>query len=95
MGLLVTEIVTNSLKHAFAEGEGEIAVTLRSEADERVKLTVADNGRGHAHQPEDKPKAGAGTNIIRKLVAQLSGEMTVHRDGGTTMEIVMPQPVLT
>ena len=45
LGLLVTEIVTNSLKHAFSDGEGEIAVALRSISGEKVHLTVADNGR--------------------------------------------------
>ena len=95
LGLLVTEMVTNSLKHAFSNGEGEIAVTLRSETGERVNLTVADNGQSHAPELEAAPKAGAGTNIIRKLVTQLSGEMTVRRDGGTTADVVMPLPVLT
>lgn len=94
LGLLVTEIVTNSLKHAFPNGEGEIAVALRSLSGERVNLTVADNGRSHADKAQETPKVGSGTNIIKKLVAQLSGEMTVRRDGGTITDIVMPLPVL-
>ena len=95
LGLLVTEIVTNSLKHAFSDGNGEIAVALRSMSGDRVGLTVTDNGQSHADNADAPPKAGSGTNIVRKLVAQLSGEMTIRRDGGTTTDIVMPLPVLT
>lgn len=93
-GLLVTEIVTNSLKHAFSDGEGEIAVALRTMSGDRVNLTVVDNGRALADKAEETPKAGSGTNIIRKLVAQLSGELSVRRDGGTLTDIVMPLPGL-
>lgn len=90
LGLLVTELVTNCLKHAFPEGEGEIVVALRVDERGTMTLTVADNGRGQASLPLKSAAAGSGLSIISKLVAQLSGEMTVRHDAGTTTEIFVP-----
>lgn len=92
LGLLLTEIVTNSLKHAFPSGEGTILVTLRVADHGRVALTVADNGRGYPHGALHPEKAGSGSSIIKKLVAQLAGEMVVRHDAGSVTEIFLPLP---
>jgi two-component sensor histidine kinase len=92
LGMVVTEIVTNSLKHAFPEGAGEVAVTLRPGAGDRVVLTVADNGRGQAVAPAGPERTGLGSSIVRKLVAQLAGEMNVRYEFGTITEISVPLP---
>jgi PAS domain S-box-containing protein len=96
LGLMVTELLTNSLKHAFPNGRaGQITVALRVDADKRLELTVADNGIGQAINTMQPVKAGTGSSIIRKLVAQLGGEMSVRSDSGTTTEIIMsfPEPL--
>jgi PAS domain S-box-containing protein len=92
LGLLLTEIVTNSLKHAFPNGEGTILVTLRVDSCGRLALTVADNGRGYAHGAQRPEKVGSGSSIIKKLVAQLAGELVVRHDAGTVTEILLPFP---
>ena len=46
LGLLVTELVTNSLKHAFPDGIGKITVVLERNDDEKLTLIVSDNGKG-------------------------------------------------
>ncbi|MBS0412601.1 MAG: sensor histidine kinase, partial [Proteobacteria bacterium] len=93
LGLLLTEIVTNSLKHAFPNGAGQIEVSLRVDTGERVVLTVADNGVGRPGEVQAEAKRGSGSSIINKLVAQLTGEMAVRHDAGTTTEIILPLPV--
>jgi PAS domain S-box-containing protein len=93
LGLLLTEIVTNSLKHAFPNGAGQIVVSLRVDTGERVVLTVADNGVGRPGEVQAEAKRGSGSSIINKLVAQLTGEMAVRHDAGTTTEIILPLPV--
>jgi PAS domain S-box-containing protein len=92
LGLLVTEIVTNSLKHAFPDGSGDIKVSLRVDAGKWVVLTVADNGQGQVNGHLIAARAGSGLSIVRKLVAQLGGEMSVRQVAGTTTEIVVPLP---
>jgi PAS domain S-box-containing protein len=98
LGLLVTELVTNSLKHAFPDGRGRINVELSRGEDGSVALVVADNGQGLAAARADqgagkRPSRGLGDNIIRGLVAQLKGSMSVREDNGTRSEIRVDAPV--
>lgn len=93
LGLLVTELVTNALKHAFPDGRaGQILVTLRVDPDNRVLLTVADNGIGHDAAAPQPSKPGTGSSIVRKLVAQLDGHLSIRSDSGVTTEIIIPFP---
>jgi two-component sensor histidine kinase len=93
LGLLVTELVTNALKHAFPPtSSGQILVALCIDADHRLLLTVADNGIGHSGATREPAKPGTGSSIVRKLVAQLDGKMAVNSDAGTSIEIIMPFP---
>jgi two-component sensor histidine kinase len=57
-----------------------------------VVLTVADNGQGQVNGHLIAARAGSGLSIVRKLVAQLGGEMSVRQVAGTTTEIVVPLP---
>ena len=89
LGLLVTELVTNSLKHAFPQGGGHILVSLTEEAGDQVLLTIADNGRG----VDTAPAAGLGVGIVKGLVAQLDGSMRVTSEGGLRTEIRAAAPL--
>ena len=89
LGLLVTELVTNSLKHAFPHGAGTIRVTLASAENRMVALTVADDGPGGGGT---EVKSGVGASIVEGLVRQISGQLSIDSDGGRTTRIVAPQP---
>jgi two-component sensor histidine kinase len=93
LGLLVTELVTNSLKHAFPERRGAIDVVLERSDEATVSLVVADDGAGATAAPSGR--AALGASIIRGLVAQLKGTLVVRRDNGTRSEIHLPAPQLT
>jgi PAS domain S-box-containing protein len=93
LGLLVTELVTNSLKHAFPDGVGTIAVSLRPDAAGTVLLVVSDDGVGlPALDPEKTGRTGLGAGIVKSLVAQLEGEMAVGDGPGARTEIRIPLP---
>lgn len=95
LGLLVTELVTNSLKHAFSDRGGQITVTLRAASDGWVQLEVADDGRGFVASatPSASPaRAGSGSAIIARLVAQLGGRLSVRSEAGTCTQILLPLP---
>jgi two-component sensor histidine kinase len=89
LGLLVTELMTNSIKHAFPQGNGRISMTLHRRDTRSVVLTVSDDGPG-SFEPmlPDLPKAGLGTKIVQGLVAQLDGVLTSRYDHGLSTEIV-------
>lgn len=76
LGLVVTELVINALKHAFPDGRhGKIAVDYqRSGAD--WALSVSDDGIGMAKQT-GPTKAGLGTNIVQALAKQMDASVTV------------------
>jgi two-component system, sensor histidine kinase PdtaS len=84
VGLIVNELVTNSLKYAFAEREGgAVLVELSAGAGGgRTVLVVSDNGRGF--DPEQV--SGTGLRLIRALARQIAGvvEQETSPEGTTT-----------
>jgi two-component sensor histidine kinase len=84
LGLIVTELVINALKHAFPdERTGTILIDYRSSGRDWT-LAVADNGIGMA-EGHDAPKAGLGTGIVQALVKNLDGEITLSDAGPGTI----------
>ena len=76
LGLIVTELVINALKHAFPDGRhGRISVEYRSEGSDWA-LTVRDDGIGMPIGA-DTAKAGLGTSIVEALAKQLGAEVEV------------------
>lgn len=92
LGLLVTELVTNALKHALRDGRGRIKVACRPSPDGRVLLSVADDGPGRAAEDSG---TGLGSIIIAGLVGQLDGEMTTRNAPGLVTEISLRTPERT
>ena len=76
LGLIVTELVINALKHAFTdEKSGEIVVEFASHGP-NWSLSVRDNGIGMPIHPETA-KSGLGTSIVEALANQLNAEVIV------------------
>jgi len=97
LGLLVTELVTNSLKHAFPDGKGRIEVVLDRRQDGTMVLVVSDNGIGYdiSEGPKNEKGSGLGTTLIDGLVSQLRAIMSVRGSNGTTSEVVFAHGVAT
>jgi two-component sensor histidine kinase len=86
LGLIITELVINALKHAFPEQKhGKITVDYRSDGP-KWTLSVKDDGIG---MPAVAAKPGLGTGIVEALARQLSGLIRVaHAWPGTTFTLV-------
>jgi chemotaxis protein methyltransferase CheR len=84
LGLIATELVMNSLKHAFPEEgkTGRISVTYEVDGP-NWKLSVADNGIGKPDGVFAQPKTGLGTGIVKALARQLDAKVntTAGREG--------------
>ncbi|GIX30188.1 MAG: hypothetical protein KatS3mg124_0660 [Porticoccaceae bacterium] len=89
LGLLVNELIANSLKHAFPDrGEGTVRIALERRPG-RLVLTVADDGVGLAAEPRpDAPTLGL--RLVFTLARQLDGEVHFQADGGTTAVVEIP-----
>jgi two-component system, sensor histidine kinase PdtaS len=88
LGLIVTELVINALKHAFpGHRKGKILVGYRGSPSSWT-LTVSDNGVGMP-KDADSAKSGLGTSIVQALAAQLQAQLSVSDAGpGTRVEVV-------
>ncbi len=91
LGLLVTELTTNALKHAFPGGEGEVRVTLEAPEGEDVVLRIADNGVGFS-DPTGAPTPSLGLTIVKGLVRQLRGRIQSIQTTGVCWEARLPSP---
>ncbi len=86
LGLITTELVMNSLKHAFPRGEGQITVTYEARA-KKWKLSVGDDGIGFSATATGEE--GLGTSIIESLASQLNADVDrISTDRGTVVSIV-------
>ena len=80
LGLIVTELVINALKHGFPSGEkGEILVKYEAQ-NSGWQLSVSDNGSGPQDAAGEPPHMGLGTSIVESLAHQLDG--VVHKSSG-------------
>lgn len=87
--LLITEVLTNSFKHAFdGHADPQVVVRLTAQDQQRLRLTVADNGKGLV---DPRPPArGLGTAIIRGFAAQLGGSLHVDGNAGVSTVVEFP-----
>lgn len=88
-GLIINELVSNSLKHAFADGKkGEI--TVKMDADRRGKyiLVVRDTGVGFPEDLDFYRTKTLGMQLVTDLVSQLEGSIELRRSKGTEFRIV-------
>jgi two-component sensor histidine kinase len=87
-GLIVNELVTNSLKHAFPDGRnGEVNVGLCETGDGHLLLKVRDNGVGMPQGFDYRQTESLGLQLVNALVRQLDGSVELHCEGGTTFAI--------
>ena len=83
LGLIVNELLTNTLKYAFPDGRnGKVMITLKKNKEGNLNLTVADNGVGKSGTVKG---TGFGGQLIGLLTKQLSGYMSEEINNGTSV----------
>jgi len=89
LGLVVTELVMNALKHAFPDSKPDAAIMVSYKvADKDWKLTISDNGIGKPDVKASQNKAGLGTSLIQALARQLDATVDIASDGlGTAVSM--------
>ncbi|MEE9294645.1 MAG: transporter substrate-binding domain-containing protein, partial [Phycisphaerae bacterium] len=91
-GQIVSELISNSLKHAFANGQpGNVLVSLRQMDGGVTKLTVADDGKGLPKDFDLQKTTTLGLRLVRSLTAKLGGEIKIVGLGGTRVQINIPE----
>ncbi len=88
-GLIINELVSNSLKYAFPEGRsGEIRIHLEGRPGGMAKLVVADNGVGLKNEVDWANTRSLGFRLVRSLAQQLGAKIEVRPDAGTEIELL-------
>ena len=88
-GLIINELISNSLKHAFPDASGgEIDIQIDSINSDQVMMHVKDNGIGMPEGIDIKNINTLGLRVINTLVEQLEGTMKINRNNGTEYNII-------
>lgn len=93
-GLLVNELGTNAVKHAFPHGRGRLTLRLERMGGE-VVLTVSDDGVGIVTDSTPERRGRHGSDYVAIFVRRLGGTMTISHVEGTTVSVRFPSIIGT
>jgi two-component sensor histidine kinase len=87
-GLMINELVSNSLKYAFSDGrQGEVCIRFHAQEDGRMHLEVSDNGAGLPESIDFRDTTSLGLQLVNSLVNQLDGTIELDRSCGVEFRI--------
>lgn len=90
-GLILNELVSNALKHAFPQGRaGTISIELQR-TEQFDELIVRDDGVGMPEEIGARPGKTLGLSLIRTLANQIDGELTLRTERGTVVCLQIPR----
>lgn len=88
-GLLVTEVLSNTYKHAFKEKKSGRIDIIFKRLDDKYELIIKDDGVG-IHESKLNSNAGLGMSLIQAFSAQLEGAYSFTNNNGSVFKIVFP-----
>jgi two-component sensor histidine kinase len=92
IGLIINELMTNSLKHAFPDQKtGEIKVDFRRHNGKEFRLSVSDSGIGMPENFNFREATSLGLQLVNTLADQLRGRLELYSEQGTRFEITFAQ----
>ena len=90
-GLILNELITNALKHAFPDArQGTVRVELRMTHDREIVLSVGDDGIGLSTDFDPAKSDSLGVQLVTTLVEQLEGRLEITRSCGTIFSVTFP-----
>jgi two-component sensor histidine kinase len=91
-GLVLNELVSNALKHAFlGDRHGELEIIIGETKNAEIEIVIRDNGLGLPDDVDIHQPLSVGLYLVNGLVKnQLDGQIDVRRDNGTEFQIKFP-----
>ena len=86
LGLILTELITNCLKYAFEKTKDGLLQIQMEEFNERLQVTVKDNGVGLSGEGIESSNS-FGWKMIKSLSRKLKAEIDIVNDNGTTVQL--------
>lgn len=94
VGLILTELMTNALKHAFPNEQiGNITLTMKPDSPGYILLQVSDNGVGLPERLNIKDIQSLGLQLVSILSRQLRGTIEFIHEKGTSIKIIFPYEI--
>ena len=97
LGLIISELVSNSLKHAFSgrsflmrDEKEKLTVSLKSHTNDRLRLTIKDNGSGFDYSLFIKKNFTLGLQLVQGFIEQIKGELLFSGNAGSEFDITFP-----
>jgi len=91
-GIIINELVTNSLKHAFPSGKkGNITIEAFKDAKEKITLIVKDDGIGIPSEIDLDDIESLGLQLVQYLTNRIKGEIFLNRENGTEIKIIFSE----
>ena len=91
-GLIVTELISNSFKHAFPDGAGgRVEIDVARSEDKQFIITIRDNGVGMNAPSASSGDGSLGLKLVQSYVDFLSGDMQIEHDDGVCYRIVFKE----
>lgn len=90
LGLMLNELISNSLKHAFPDERGGCIIVHVERTDEsKVRISVSDNGIGFPPEIDPTFSASLGLKLVVALSSQLGGELTLENRNGAYAALIL------
>ena len=90
-GLILNELVSNSLKHAFSGSPGGvIEIIFEKHQEDGFLMRIKDNGKGIPDGKIENAPTSLGLRMVHSLVDQLDGTIRISNDQGTDIRIHFP-----
>jgi two-component sensor histidine kinase len=87
-GLLISEVISNSLKHGFPKGrEGEVRMQLRHLSATTISVVLSDDGVGIPENVDWTTSRSLGLRLVRALAEQLRANLNIRSQGGTEVHL--------
>ena len=83
LGIIINELLTNTMKHAFTGRHDGLITVSASRKDNRVTITIGDNGTGLPESVDIKSSGGFGMKLVGLLIKQIRGTIAIERRKGT------------
>lgn len=91
IGLIVNELISNSMKHAFSEdSNARIIVRLRKEDAKHISLEIADNGIGIDLESYSLKNESIGMKLITIFCEKIKSKLSVINESGTIVKLIIP-----
>lgn len=87
-GLILNELLTNAMKHAFPDGKhGKVQITLAKKDNQKYEICIEDNGIGLPESLDIETSQSLGLHMVKVLIKQIGGELTVTKKPGASFHI--------